>query len=60
MIGKTTSFEIRYLKRHNGEEIHEDKDIEKIFKENWQNYSKISDEENQQFDRENDTLVAEF
>ena len=59
MIGKTTSSEMRYFKGHNGEEIHEDKDNEKIFRENWHKIFKISDEKNQQFDKENDTIVTE-
>ena len=46
---KTTSSKIRYLKEYNGEEIQEDTDKEKIFRENWKNISKTLEEENQQF-----------
>ena len=60
MIGKTTSSEIRYLRGHNGEEIHEDKDKERTFRENWKkNISNIKQRKST-ICRKNDKTVTEF
>ena len=57
MIGKTNSTEMRYLRGHNNEEIYDDEGKEKIFRENWRKIFQISEEENNQFDRDNDRIV---
>ena len=48
---------MRYLKGHNNEEIYSDEGKENIFRENWKIIFQISEEENNQFDRENDRIV---
>ena len=57
MIGKTNSTEMRYLKGHNNEEIYEDEGKEKIFREKWKEKIQKSEEENDNFDKENDRIV---
>ena len=59
MIGKTNSTEMRYLRGHNNEEIYDDEGKEKIFRENWRKIFQISEEENNQFDRDNDRIVLD-
>ena len=60
MIGKTTAHEIKYLKNDDGREIHEDREKESIFRKYWSKVFTISDEENQNFDKETEDMVEDF
>ena len=44
----------------NNTKIHEPKDKEKEFRSIWTNVFKITDEENQNFDQDNETMVTEY
>ena len=49
-----------YLLDENNVKLYEPKDKERRFRSIWSNVFRISDEENQNFDQENETMVTEF
>ena len=49
-----------YILDANNTKIHEPKDKEKEFRSIWTNVFKITDEENQNFDQDNETMVTEY
>lgn len=60
MMGGNSKIETRYLKDHNGQDIYDDKGREEIFRRYWSTVFKISAEENEQFDKRNDSQVNNF
>ena len=51
MMGGNSRTEQRYLKNSNGEDIYEEEGKEQLFRNYWQNVFKISEEENESFDK---------
>lgn len=60
MIGNNTTTQQKYLKDHNNKRIYEDEEKEEIFRGYWSQVFKISREENDEFDQDNDHRVNQY
>jgi hypothetical protein len=59
MMGNNSTAQQKHLKDHNNEDVYEDQEKEKLFRNYWKHVFKISQEENADFDPITDTTVTE-
>ena len=57
MMGGNNRQEQKYLKGHNGEDVYEEEEREALFRNYWSTIFKISEEENEEFDKAVDKEV---
>lgn len=59
IYGQKESKTVKYLKDNNGKEIYKDEEKEEIFRKYWGKIFQISEEENEEFNREINTTVSD-